>query len=280
MDKVIIPDKEVLDEKIKRIKEEGVETLHVIADFDNTLTKAFVNGRKFQSAMAQIRTWGYLSDDYVNKSFALYDLYHPIEIDPEVDMTMKNMKMIEWWSAHRDLLVEYGMKKEIIEKILEDNRIILRENINDFIKLLKNKKIPLLIFSAGIGDLIEGILKKNEDYYNQISIISNFFRYDEEGNVLGYKGEIIHTFNKGEVAISEDPHFENVADRKNVILLGDSLGDLSMADGLEHGTKLTIGGFNEEDGELLDEYKNRYDFLVLNDGTMEPVVELFKTILN
>jgi cytosolic 5'-nucleotidase 3 len=43
---IIIPDEQSLEEKIKNISRDGKEKLHVIADFDRTLTKAFVNGEK------------------------------------------------------------------------------------------------------------------------------------------------------------------------------------------------------------------------------------------
>ena len=46
MKNIIISNKKELETKIKRISGQGKEKFHVIADFDRTLTKAFVNNKQ------------------------------------------------------------------------------------------------------------------------------------------------------------------------------------------------------------------------------------------
>ena len=51
--------------------------------------------------------------------------------------------------------------------------------------------------------------------------------------------------------------------------MGDSLGDLRMADGVEHQVKLTIGFLNHDTEKLLEQYAGAYDIVILNDSSLE-----------
>lgn len=53
MSKPIIVKKEHFEELKQRIKEEGKQKLHVLADFDKTLTKAFIDGKKQETVEAR-----------------------------------------------------------------------------------------------------------------------------------------------------------------------------------------------------------------------------------
>ena len=66
-----------------------------------------------------------------------------------------------------------------------------------------------------------------------------------QGKMVGWKGDTIHVFNKNEAAVHDSDYFQNLSHRVNILLMGDSLGDLHMADGAEHmEAKLTIGFLN------------------------------------
>ena len=66
-----------------------------------------------------------------------------------------------------------------------------------------------------------------------------------QGVLIGWKGENIHVFNKNSHAIENAEYFDTIKQRHNVILLGDSLGDLDIAEGLNtHENLLTIGYLN------------------------------------
>ena len=66
--------------------------------------------------------------------------------------------------------------------------------------------------------------------------------------------------------------------RKNVLLLGDSLGDLQMTDGFDYENLIKIGFLNYQDEEKLEDYKKVYDVVILNDGAMSYVNGLLKKI--
>jgi hypothetical protein len=63
--------------------------MHVVSDFDRTLTKVFVNGKKIPSLISVIRDGNYLSSDYAEKAHALFNKYHLIETDTKIPLGEK-----------------------------------------------------------------------------------------------------------------------------------------------------------------------------------------------
>jgi len=113
----------------------------------------------------------------------------------------------------------------------------------------------------------QGILSEN------IHTIGNSFEFNKNGKAVGIK-KIVHVFNKNEMSIKELPVYDKLLNRKNVILLGDSLGDLGMIEGFDHDNLIKIGFLNENIEKSLEEYKKNYDVVILNDGDFGFVNEL------
>lgn len=68
-----------------------------------------------------------------------------------------------------------------------------------------------------------------------------------QGVLKAFKGELIHIYNKREGALLNTGHFQELRTRPNVLLLGDSLGDLTMADGVHNMENiLKIGFLNDK----------------------------------
>lgn len=279
MKNIHIANLQALEEKIRQIKEDGNTHFHVVSDFDRTLTPVFIDGKKAETGVGQIRAGGYLSVEYVKEAYALKDKYYPVEIDESISIEERSKKMREWWETHLKVMIKYGLNKSVIEDIVKKRKIRPRPGALEFYDILNKFNIPLLIFSAGKGDLIEGFLKQEGKLYENIHVIANFYNYDEKGFVKGYKSDIIHTFNKNESRVEKHPYYEQVKKRKNVLLLGDSLGDLKMTEGLEHDTILRIGFLNENVEKLLPKFAEKYDVLILNDGHMNYVNDLLNKML-
>ncbi|GMT08032.1 hypothetical protein PENTCL1PPCAC_30206, partial [Pristionchus entomophagus] len=62
-------------------------------------------------------------------------------------------------------------------------------------------------------------------------LISNIMAYDDKNAVSGFREPLIHTFNKNG---AEEHFYEEMRQRDNVILKGDSMGDLHMDVGVEN----------------------------------------------
>lgn len=278
MKNIIISNKKIFERKLSRIINDGANNLHVVSDFDKTLTPYVINGKKAESSMGQIRANGYLSEDYVKKAYSLHAKYYPIEINENFSLEFKSKKMHEWWNKHLKLLIKYKMNKSIIDDIITKKLIKPRGKSLKFYDLLKEKDIPLLIFSAGKGEFIKGFLVSKKKLYKNIHIISNFYKFDKKEFVKGYKTRIIHSFNKNETSIKNTPYYTAINHRKNVILLGDGEGDVNMVEGLNHDVTLKIGFLNHNKSKLLKKYRKLYDVVIINDSDMNYVNKLIENI--
>ncbi len=280
MKNIIIANLKEFERKKQEFKKQGKKGFHVVSDFDSTLTKGFVDGERVHSTFEIVRKEGYLAKEYVKKSYALYDIYHPIEINPDISPEEKDKKMLEWWKKHLQLMIDYGMNDDIIKEMVKSCKINLRGGFYEFISLLKDNKVPLLILSAGMGNVIKEFMESKSLLYSNTHIISNFYEFDKNKKVTGFKSKIVHAFNKSEVQVKDTPYHEQIVQRKNVILLGDSPGDLHMAEGMDHDNIIKIGFLNEEIDNLLDFYKESFDVVIVDDGPMDFINELLREIIS
>ena len=87
--------------------------------------------------------------------------------------------------------------------------------------------------------------------YDNIHIVSNEYQWDKNGNAVEVKEPIIHSLNKNESSLKNFPFYEDIKPRKNILLLGDSLGDLDMITGFDYVSLISIGFYNYKDNSGL-----------------------------
>ena len=89
-----------------------------------------------------------------------------------------------------------------------------------------------------------------------------------------YKNGIIHVMNKSETKIEDKKYRDLISQKNNVILLGDSLGDLGMVNDLDTNLIIKIGFLNEDVENKLELYKSQFDVVITNDGSMKYINKL------
>ncbi|KAH7536885.1 hypothetical protein FEM48_Zijuj03G0033500 [Ziziphus jujuba var. spinosa] len=283
---VVVGDGELLDKKISLIRKAGPAKLQVIADFDATLTRYWVNGCRGQSSHGLLRQG---NPEYDIKRRELYEYYHPLEFSPTIPIEEKTKLMEEWWGKTHGLLIEGGLTYEAIEHSVATSTIAFREGVVELFEFLEKRDIPILIFSAGLADIIEEVLRqKLHRSFKNVKIVSNRMVFDEKGVLVSFKGKTIHSLNKNEHALDmaaplhdrlgyrDQPTDDNasVKLRTNVLLLGDHIGDLGMSDGLNYETRISVGFLNDNIESSLDSYRKAFDIVYLNDAPMSGVVKL------
>jgi cytosolic 5'-nucleotidase 3 len=280
MDNIIISNQNNFDKILGNIISGGVENFHVVADFDRTLTKAFVNGKPMPAIISVLRNENYLSKEYSEKATALANKYHPIEEDLNMSISEKKKYMEEWWGKHFELLIKSGLNKKNLERVINEGKVEFRDGACEFLDLLHEKNIPLVILSSsGVGDLIPMYFEKHGKLYNNIDIIANLYKWDKNGNASGMHNSIIHVFNKDETSVKSHLQiYEKIKNRKNVLLLGDSLGDLGMVSGFDYENLLKVGFLNDKIIENLEEYKKNFDIVITDDFNMNYVNDIIKKI--
>lgn len=283
---VMVGEPQLLQKKISSIRLEGPSKLQVVADFDATLTKYWVEGQRGHSSHGLLQQ-GNL--EYDLKREELYDYYHPLEIDPAIPLDEKAKLMEEWWGKTHALLIEGGLNYDAIRSSVAKSRITFREGVIELFELLERNNVPVLIFSAGLADIIEEVLRqKLHRSFNNVRIVSNRMVFDGNGNLVSFKGKTIHVLNKNEHAIDmAGPIHDQLGDadgliddtssvklRTNVLLLGDHIGDLGMSDGLNYNTRISVGFLNDNIETSSDSYRNAFDVVYMNDASMRGVVKL------
>lgn len=278
MNNIVIKNNNKIKNFIYIIKKDWLKSLHIVSDFDWTMTKSFINWEKKPSIISVLRSEWYLWGDYSKKAYELFDYYNPIEINPDIDILEKSIKMTEWRKKHLDLMVISGLHKKDIEKVANSWVIKLREGVKDFLYKTYNKNIPFIILSANWlwWDSIRNYMKYEKSLFKNIEIVSNNFIWDENGNATWYDDRVIHTFNKWEVSLKNFPEiYKKIENRKNVILLWDSLWDINMADWFDYENILKIWFYNEEDEKGLEKYKELYDVVIIWDSDFSYINSLF-----
>lgn len=71
----------------------------------------------------------------------------------------------------------------------KDRRVLLISSDN-------THGLPVFIFLAGFGDVLEKVSRQTGVYHPHIKVSVTFMDCDENGALKGLKGELIHEFNK------------------------------------------------------------------------------------
>ncbi|KAM3598711.1 uncharacterized protein V6R79_021644 [Siganus canaliculatus] len=248
----------------------GSNTLQVISDFDMTLTRFAYNGKRCPTCHNILESSKVITSECKEKLKELLDTYYPIEIDCSRSIEEKLPLMVEWWTKAHELLVQQKIKRDLLAVAVGESEAKLRDGYQLFFDHLHKHCIPLLIFSAGIGDILEEVIRQADVFHPNVKVFSNYMDFNNAGVLTGFKGELIHIYNKREGALLNTGHFQELRTRPNVLLLGDSLGDLTMADGVQDMENiLKIGFLNDKVEERKKSYLDSYDIVLVKDETME-----------
>lgn len=263
-------DPERVEQILTSMRNAGSSTLQVISDFDMTLTRFAYNGKRCPTCHNILDNSELISEDCKAKLQKLLETYYPIEIDSTRSIDEKLPLMVEWWTKAHELLVEQKIRKDHLARAVNESEAMLRDGYQQFFDHLHQMCVPLLIFSAGIGDVLEEVIRQAGVFHPNVEVFSNYMDFDDSGVLRAFKGELIHIYNKREGALLNGEHFKELQSRCNVLLLGDSLGDLDMADGVtDLQNILKIGYLNDKVDERKQSYLNTYDIILEKDETMD-----------
>lgn len=255
------------DKTLSRIKNWNKDSIHILTDFDYTIT-----------SQSSITSWEVLArsnllpPQYMDERQKLYEFYRPLEIDETLPLEKRHQYMADWWTKHIALLIKYKVTEDIINEAVKNPKIMkFRPGAKKFLKICKEQNIPVIIISAGIGNFIEQFLINNNCNYDNIHIVSNFLEF-ENNIVTGMTKPIIHSLNKNEAALSNEIS-KIIAQRKNIILLGDNTQDIKMASPSARKNALKIGFLDEKIEENKKYYETTFD-IVCTKSSYNELIEL------
>ena len=262
--------------KLSRFVASGPQALAVTTDFDRTMT-----GANSVSAHGVIECADVLSSAYCERSKELFDKYYKIECDPNMAMEEKFPFMREWYESNHDATIKEGLQlsmiKTAVAQNVENNSLHMRSGAIDLYGRLQAAGVPLLVFSAGLANVIEEVLEQKCGAIAPTTrVVANRMMFDKSGLLVSYSEPLIHMFNKNAAAVGpvEGPH------RPCHLLLGDSMGDLTMCDGADPppSVLLKVGFLNLHVDKNRERYMDGYDLVIPNDGSMDPVLDILSEL--
>ncbi|KAJ8561691.1 hypothetical protein ON010_g7992 [Phytophthora cinnamomi] len=290
---------------MQKFTRDGPDQLLVIADFDHTLTP-YYKPRSDPTAPLQqensshglLMTSRVLQPQVCAGEQELFARFYPVEMSPTLSAEEKLPFMEQWWNSAHALLVEYKLTKAQVQEAVALGSLSFRQGFHPLLKLLHDQQVPTLVFSAGLYDVIHAALEKEfaaeqrrsgsiaaEEIHDEqvftpanVHVVSNMMRFDAKGVIEGFDGRVIHPLTKTARALLDSPFWEacQLEKRRNVLLLGDSRGDVRMADGLDADEVLRVGFLNVHVDEALDEYLELYDVVFTHDASLLPVQMLIE----
>ena len=259
--------------------------LSVVADFDRT-----ISARNSNSSHGVIEKCGLLSDDYHTRARELFETYYPIEISPTATLEERTQACETWWNAAHGLLIKEQLTSEKVAKAVENcSDLVLRDRFDEVLQLLETNSVPLLVFSAGFGDVIKAALLRHSGVWrteqrNDLrKVVANMAAWDESGRLTGFEEPLVHSCNKGAVVkqlLQQQQQQQGCGSQKTsgenrcVLLLGDGIGDADMAAEEDGVVVLRVAFLNFEVEKNLDRYLSKFDIVLTADPDFSLVLEM------
>ena len=256
--------------KLKQIHADGPDRLLVVSDWDRTLTRSTGEDGSDQSTCSVIANSGHLGQAFNRRYQELFERYRKIERAIDLPERVKSPHFLRWWSRQFDLLLDYKFSTQTIHRIVSENRPHLRDGARLFFETLHDRRIPLIILSAGIKEIIEARLAADGLPTANAVIIANTLVFDPNGIAVAYKTPLIHSLNKHNVDVPE------FAGRHNLLLLGDTLEDIKMAACVSYSRLLSFAF--PADRDHAEPYRSVYDVVLNPEASLEPVNAVLKDI--
>ena len=267
----IFNNKEKINNKINSIIKNGDRGVHLVLDFDRTITKST------NYLGEDVTTWEILGK-HLNKSAKkrydyLYNKYRPLEVKNKI--RLKDAMI--WWEGILELYKENRLKWSDISKDVE-KRMPIREGVKELFDVCIKKNIPTVIISAGIKDVIELWCQRFE--VKPSVILSTNLYFDSKGFISGWdKKSLIHILNKKEQGHKEINKIKR--QRPKAILIGDHIKDADMVSGRNNVLRIMVDDPRGEDLYRNDEFYNlilkKFDLIIKN-KTLYPIVDLINKL--
>ena len=149
-------------------------TLHsmlIISDFSKTFTNYNI-----PSTWSSFARSGSLGDNYIRDRDALFDANFHYE--QSGDMFHTNI----WFREHARLFVEYGLTRDMIETLVQDDRYYAeRPWVRELLSAIREQGHTLVIVSSGFADVIRAWFDTRGIDRTGIEIIANEFIFDATG---------------------------------------------------------------------------------------------------
>lgn len=262
---VYFKNKKEVVKKLRRFINSGKDKIHLLFDFDRTITVG--KNRKGDD----YTVWGalqeLLSPEAKKEYFRFYKKYRKLEIENK----LTNEDAATWASSILDLYASNGLKLSDVKKV--SNKIKIRKYARGLFRICNKKGIPTIIISGGIKNVIELVCRRAK--IRPTLVLSSVLDFSKNGHICGWeRGSLVHMLNKKERGHKEIAGIKLA--RPNIMLIGDSLDDVIMADGKDNVLRVAVNNPRKDDKkDKMKELIKKFD-LVIKDESFLPVIKILK----
>lgn len=260
----LFEEKEPALKKIHSFIKSGKDKLHLVLDFDRTLTFNQKGPEEDMTTWEILAT--HLSQSALSEYKQYYNKYRPLEIEGRI--TEADFKT--WSERILGLFCESQLKWQDVEKGV-DTRMPIRPFAKELFDICREKNISTVIISAGVKNVID--LWCQNYKIKPTLILSTNLTFSPEGYMTGWERDsLINILNKKEKGHQEIEKIRSL--RPNTILIGDSLDDVSMAEGEKNVLRIAVYNPRRDDKpDKLKDFMKSFD-LVIQDGTLQGVIKI------
>lgn len=254
------------EEKLRNIFLKA-DNFFVIMDFDKTITVS-----NSTDSWSVLQNPNIMNPQFEKDSLLLYEKYGPLETDYTLDTFTKSNYMKEWYLKVMNLTYKYNLTYDKLLACVKYGNIIFRDGLKDFFGTLNRFNIPIIILSAGIGNVIYEVLKLNECLYDNVFIVSNFIEF-KNNKMLPFNNDIIYTSNKRIDRLPSDVN-DKIKDKDFIVLFGDLIEDLNMVRKEDLSRTISFGFLENNVDKNLNFYKNSFDVVLTNNSSFNDVISI------
>lgn len=245
----------------------------ILMDFDRTITSKDSLG-----SWSVLENPKFMNEEFKQKSKKLVDTYYPYELDYSISNDVKAKYLNEWYYKNMDLLYEYNLTKSILFDCISDCNVVFHDGCKEFLDYMYRLNVPIIIISAGIGNVIIELLKKYDCFYPNIDVFSNFIQFEND-KMIRFSGNMIHTSNKSLSYLPLNLQKE-VLTKDYVLVFGDLIEDLDMAKSIDFNKVLSFGFLEHSIKENLNFYRQAFDVVLTDGASFFEVQKILNNILN
>lgn len=258
------------EDKLKSINLDS-NNFYVVMDFDKTMTT--INS---DDSWTVIQNPNILDPNLSIESLKLAQKYCPIEMDYSLDPNLKSKYMYDWYTSVMKLYYKYNLTYDKLLECVKCGNLILRNGLKELLLNFNKNNIPVIILSAGIGNVVRESLILNNCLYDNIHIISNFFSFDDN-KLLPFNPPIIHTCNK-RMSSLPDNFKKEISDKEYILLFGDFIEDINMVPKSDLYRTLSFGFLEKNVETNLKSYQDAFDVVLTDNASFDDAMDVLKKL--
>merc|ERR1719331_480406 len=134
-----------------------------VCDFDRTITRCFLddNGQRSLDCHDILASIPKITADCKQAMEDMMAYYYPIEIHPTMSREEKIPHMVEWYTKVNELLAAQNLTRDdVVSAVANCQNFAIRQGVDEAFQLAYQKGIPIIVVSAGLGNIIEEVIRQ------------------------------------------------------------------------------------------------------------------------